>query len=140
MLTIHSLQRWCFWINLPIGGVVILILIFILKRTEPAQKGLSVSEQLKQLDLLGEFFLLPCIVCLLLALQWGGSTYPFSDGRIIALFVLFGILLVTFVAVQMWRPDTATLPKRLITDRSMLAGLWFVLCVGAAMMLIVYVS
>lgn len=131
-------QRWCFWINLPIGGIVIVVLMFILKPTEPTQKGLTVHEQLQRLDLLGEFFLLPCIICLLLALQWGGSTYPFSDGRIIALFTLFGLLLMAFIAVQVWKPETATIPKRVLKDRSILAGMWFIFCLAAAMMLLVY--
>ena len=130
--------RWCFWINLPIGGVAMLVILFILKPTEPTQKGLTIREQLQRLDLLGEFFLLPCIICLLLALQWGGSTYPFSDGRIIALFVLFGVLLLAFIAVQVWKPETATIPARIIKDRSIVAAMWFVFCLAAAMMLLVY--
>lgn len=115
-----------------------IILFFLLKPTEPAQKGLTIRQQLGRLDLLGEFFLFPCIICLLLALQWGGSTYPFSDGRIIALFVVFGVLLLAFVAVQVWKPETATIPRRIIANRSILAGMWFVFCLGAAMMLLVY--
>lgn len=114
------------------------ILLFILKPTEPTQKGLTIKQQLQKLDLLGEFFLLPCIICLLLALQWGGSTYPFSDGRIIALFVLFGLLLIAFIAVQVLMPETATIPKRIIMDRSILAGMWFVFCIASAMMLLVF--
>jgi hypothetical protein len=35
-------------------------------------------------------------VSLLLALQWGGSKYAWDNGRIIALFVLFGILITAF--------------------------------------------
>lgn len=114
------------------------ILMFILKPTEPSQKGLTIKQQLQQLDLLGEFFLLPCIICLLLALQWGGSTYPFSDGRIIALFVLFGVLFIAFGAVQLRKPETATIPKRIIMDRSMLAAMWFTFCVASSMMLMVF--
>lgn len=132
------IQRWCFWINLPIGGVVMVILMFILKPTEPTQKGLTIKQQLAKLDLLGEVFLLPCIICLLLALQWGGSTYPFNDGRIIALFVLFGVLLIAFAAVQVLKPETATIPGRIVKDRSILAAMWFVFCVASGMMLMVF--
>jgi hypothetical protein len=113
------------------------IIFFVLKPSEPSQKGLTIRQQLGQLDLLGEFFLLPCIVCLLLALQWGGSTYPWSDGRIIALFVLFGVLLIAFVAVQVWKPETATIPARIIANRSIIGGMWFVFCLASAMMILV---
>ena len=114
-----------------------LIIFFILKPTEARQKGLPIKQQLAQLDLLGEFFLLPCIICLLLGLQWGGSTYPWNDGRIIALFVLFGVLFIAFAAVQAWKPETATLPKSILLNRTILAGMWFVFCLASAMMILV---
>ena len=136
-LTTHVSWRWCFWINLPIGGVAMLIIFFILKPTEAKQKGLPLKQQLAQLDLLGEFFQLPCIICLLLGLQWGGSTYPWNDGRIIALFVLFGVLFIAFAAVQVWKPETATLPKSILLNRTILAGMWFVFCLASAMMILV---
>jgi hypothetical protein len=129
--------RWCFYINLPIGGVVMVVIFIILKPSEPSQKGLTIRQQLGQLDLFGEFFLLPCIVCLLLALQWGGSVYSWGDGRIIALFVLFGLLFIGFVTVQIWKPETATIPRRIISNRSIIGGMLFVFCLASAMMILV---
>ena len=129
--------RWCFYINLPIGAVSMAIIVFLLKPSEPSQKGLTISQQLGKLDLLGELFLLPCIVCLLLALQWGGSTYAWSNGRIIALFVLFGVFLTAFVVVQVLQPETATIPARIISSRSIIGSMWFTLCLASAMMLLV---
>ncbi|USW52065.1 Putative major facilitator superfamily, MFS transporter superfamily [Septoria linicola] len=130
--------RWCFYINLPIGGVAMLVIFFILKPTPPVQPGLTVRQQLLQLDLLGEAFLLPSIICLLLALQWGGATYAWSDGRIIALCVVFGVALIGFVLVQIFKPETATIPARIIKNRSIVSGMLFVFCLASAMMIFVY--
>lgn len=113
------------------------LITFMLKANEASQKGLTIRQQLGQLDLLGEFFLLPSVVCLLLALQWGGSTYPWSNGRIIALFVLFGVLLICFILVQIWKPETATIPARIIKNRSIIGSMWFVFCLASAMMILV---
>lgn len=112
-------------------------IFLMLKPTEPEQKGLSIKQQLLQLDLLGEFFLLPCIVSLLLALQRGGSTYPYSDGKIIALFVLFGVLATAFVAVQWWKPETATIPKRIVMNRDIIAAGGFIFCLAAGMIIMI---
>ena len=114
-----------------------MIILFLLKPTEPTQKGLTIRQQLAKLDLLGELFLLPCIVCLLLALQWGGSTYAWSNGRIIALFVLFGVLLIAFIPVQVFMQDTATIPGRIIFDRSIIGSMWYTFCLASTMMLLV---
>ncbi len=130
--------RWCFLVNLPIGAVTILILVFILKLPSPKNAGTPVQQQIAQLDPLGTLCFLPGIVSLLLALQGGGSTYAWNDRRIIALFVLFVVLIMAFVAIQLWKKETATVPPRIIKQRSIASGVCFSTCVGASLMLLVY--
>lgn len=132
--------RWCFYINLPIGAVTFLVVLFILKlpKTNDTTEQLSVRDKVSRLDPLGTICLVPSTICLLLALQWGGSAYPWSDGRIIALLVLFGTLMIAFLAIQVWRQDAATVPPRIIKQRSIAAGFFFTICVGSSLNLIVY--
>lgn len=96
------------------------------------------QERTKQLDPIGTTFFIPAIVCLLLALQWGGSKYPWKDARVIALFVLFGIFIIIFVAIQFWQQDNATVPPRILKQRSMAAACWFGLANGGAFFIFVY--
>jgi MFS family permease len=104
--TTHLTWRWCFFISLPVGGATIISMIWLLpssnnKMVKESRSGkLSVREKIDQLDLIGTICFLPGVVCLLLALQWGGSTYAWSDPRIIILWVLFGLLMIVFAAVQ----------------------------------------
>ncbi|KAM0718968.1 hypothetical protein Q7P37_006040 [Cladosporium fusiforme] len=130
--------RWCFYINLPIGAATMLAIMLLLKPMAPFKKGLATKDKLLQLDPLGTFFLLPCLVCLLLALQWGGSSLAWSNGKIIALLVLFGVLLIAFIVVQVTTQKTATIPAAIVKNRSMLAGCFFMFNVAASMMLMVY--
>lgn len=68
--------RWCFYINLPIGGLAMVIILIILKLPENRQiESLARKEKLLRLDPIGNIFLIPSIVCLLLALEWGGTSY-----------------------------------------------------------------
>lgn len=90
------------------------------------------------MDPIGTAFFLPGIVCLLLALQWGGATYAWTSYRIILLLTLAGILLIGFIVVQVWRGDEATVPPRIIKNRSVAAGFYWSLCSGAAMMIVIY--
>ena len=92
--------RWCFYINLPIGGAAILILVFILHTPKAKKSGTPWKQQLVQLDPTGTVFFISGIVCLLLALQWGGSTYAWGNGRIIALLILFVLCISVFIGVQ----------------------------------------
>jgi uncharacterized membrane protein len=66
------------------------------------------------MDLLGALFLISAIVCLLLALQWGGITYPWSNSKVWGNLLGFGLLISTFTAIQFWRGEKATLPPRIM--------------------------
>lgn len=96
------------------------------------------QEKLDQFDIYGTLIFLPMIVSLLLALQWGGSKYPWGNGRIIALFVIFGVLLIAFIAVQIWKQDNATVPPRLIKQRSVAGACLFIMSLGAAFFIMTY--
>ncbi len=131
--------RWCFYINLPIGAITIAgIAIFFKSPERQAEKSIGFSERAKQFDPIGTVFFIPCIICLLLALQWGGTKYPWGNGRIIALFIVFGILAIGFVAVQLWKQDNATVPPRIVKKRSIAFGCWFVFCLGATFFIFIY--
>ncbi|KAE8312999.1 major facilitator superfamily domain-containing protein [Aspergillus transmontanensis] len=130
--------RWCFYINLPIGAVTIMLLFLIWDPPKSNYEPASIGTHLKRLDPLGMFFFVPAIVSLLLALQWGGSTYSWSNSRVIALFVLFGVLILLFAAVQILRPETATIPARVITQRSMFCAALYTLFISSSMILMVY--
>jgi hypothetical protein len=132
--------RWCFYVNLPLGGFTIAALTYFLHIEENKPK-LPLMEKLKQLDPLGTFCFLPSIVCLLLALQWGGVTHPWSDGRVVTCLVLFAVLFLAFVAVQVVNRHTnATIPSRIILQRSVLFGGLYQFLLGSTMLgTIVYI-
>ncbi|KAF7552347.1 hypothetical protein G7Z17_g4399 [Cylindrodendrum hubeiense] len=110
--------RFCFWINLPFGAVTFAIAFKILKAKTPIYGRLSLREKLKRLDLLGGFLLIVGLVALFFALQWGGSRYPWSDPRVYACIVVFGILISAFVWLQVTKKEEATIPTRILSQRT----------------------
>ncbi|KAF4555823.1 Efflux pump aflT-like protein [Elsinoe fawcettii] len=133
--TDHVSWRWCFYINLPIGGLTIAIILFVLRHDIPiANTGKSLKEKILQLDPLGTALFLPSIICLLLALQWGGSSYAWSDGRVIALLVVFAVAMIAFWVLQFVRPENrVTVPMRIVFNRSIAGGMWYTLFGGSVM-------
>ncbi|KAI8954223.1 MFS general substrate transporter [Xylaria longipes] len=130
--------RWCFYINLPIGAAAVILIIFILKPSRYPHPPATIWEQIRRLDPLGTFFFVPSIVSLLIALQWGGSTYAWSNWRIIVLFGLFGILFIAFAAVQVFMPKTATVPVRIIRRRSIMAATIFMFALAGSFLMVIY--
>lgn len=112
--------RWRFYINLPFGGVTAAFIIFFFKAPKRVcARAAGWRAQLGQFDLLGTLFFVPAVVCLLLALQWGGSKYPWSNGRVISLFVIFGLSMAFFVAIQIWKRDNTTVLPRIFKNRNL---------------------
>lgn len=91
-----------------------------------------------QLDPIGTLLFVPSIICLLLALQWGGTTYDWNDGHIVALLTLFGVLLVSFVGVQIWMDEDATIPPRIAAQRTIAFSSVFSVLLGGSFFLFIY--
>ncbi|KAL6361719.1 hypothetical protein LRP88_05194 [Fusarium phalaenopsidis] len=138
--TEHATWRWCFYINLPIGGIAMVIVFFFVRvnRNSAESRDMTFLARVRQLDLAGAAIFIPAIVCLLLALQWGGADYAWSNSRIIGLFCGFGAMIAIFIAIQFWQGDRGTLPPRLFKNRNTLAAMIFALFFGAGFFPLIY--
>ena len=131
--------RWCFYINLPLGAVTVVVIgIWFHSPKRALEKKVPISERAKQLDLIGTSVFIVTIVVCLLALQWGGSKYPWSSWRIILCLTLFGVLTLVFIFIQWREGDNATIPFRIIKQRSVASGCWFAFCLGGHFFVLVY--
>ncbi|CAP96439.1 hypothetical protein E8E15_007411 [Penicillium rubens] len=137
-LTDRVSWRWCFYINLPIGAVTAAFVLFFFHAPNSVKRRPELRKLLSELDPIGSFFFLPAIVCLLLALQWGGTQYSWKSPRIIVLFVLTGVLLLAFVAVQIRQNEKATLPPRIVQNRNIWSSAWFAITLNGAYFVFIY--
>ncbi|BGP44235.1 hypothetical protein JCM10450v2_000046 [Rhodotorula kratochvilovae] len=123
--TDHVSWRWCFYINLPIGAITVVAIVFILgaQPPPPMREDVALWTERKfarytfgrwrpsrssivfrsfALDWTGTILMLGIITCLVLALQWGGEKYAWSDSPVVACFVVFAVLIPVFVAFE-WK-------------------------------------
>lgn len=127
--------RWCFYINIPLGAITIVVVVFLLKLKEEKPRLKSWKDTVRQMDPIGTVLFLPSITCLLLALEWGAAEYSWTSPRLIALLVSFATLLTAFIFWQYWTRDTtATVPARILLQRSVICGCASQFCVGATML------
>jgi MFS family permease len=109
--------------------------------TDPQRKAIANSgwkARIRAFDLQGTLVFIPAIICLLLALQWGGTKHPWGNWRIILLFLFFGILIAGFIGIQFWKQDQATVPPRIIKQRSVLSAAYFSFALGSFFLLLIY--
>ncbi|KAF4469962.1 aflatoxin efflux pump AFLT [Fusarium albosuccineum] len=121
--------RACFGVNLPLG-VVCFVLTAYGAHDLPVStvEGLTVTEKLKKINILGTVLLVPAVTCLLMVLQWGGSTYPWGSWQVIFLVVICAVLFVVLRYLQHRQGERALLPPKILKQRSILAGMWYSAC------------
>lgn len=97
-----------------------------------------ISSKLKQLNIPNLFVFTGSIVCLLLALEWGGTTYNWSSGRIIALLVVSGIAFMAFIAMEVLQKSRSTIPSSVVLKKTVALCVLYAFCASAAFSVIDY--
>ena len=98
--------RWAFYINLPVAAVFIPGFLFCIPSINPSPT-LSVTQKLRTQDWVGITIFEGGSACYAMAITFGGIVYSFSSGQEIALWVMTGVLLVTFILVVIYHPFVA---------------------------------
>ncbi len=108
-----------FYINLPFGAITLIIisLIRIPERREKIDTNPTLYESINRLDIVGFLLFAPACVMILLALQWGGSTYAWNSSQTIGLFVGFVACLAAFFFWEKRRGDTAMIPLAILAKK-----------------------
>lgn len=137
--------RWSFYINLPLGAVVVIPLIIIrISEQTPKQPALKVVGRLPHfLDLVGFALFAPAVVMFLLALQYGGNQYPWNSSVVIGLFVGAFANAVVWLIWNWYKGDDALIPvsmakRRIVWVSSLNYGLFMALVFGGVFYLPIY--
>jgi EmrB/QacA subfamily drug resistance transporter len=93
-ITDHSTWRWVFYVNLPIGVIALLVLIFLMPTLRSRNTG-KVS-----IDYLGATLLIAGTVPLLLGFTWAGSQYAWLSWQIISLFATATVFIALFIVYE----------------------------------------
>jgi MFS transporter, DHA2 family, glioxin efflux transporter len=135
----HATWRWCFYINLPIGGASLVIIFFFFQTPEAAKPvDAPLKEKILQMDPLGTFVIMGAIVCILLALQWGGVTKPWGDSQVIGTLVGFGVIVIGFVILEWRLGEYAMLVPRLLKQRTVFLFIFFLTVNFGAFLILMY--
>ncbi|KAL7282721.1 hypothetical protein ACG7TL_004195 [Trametes sanguinea] len=111
--------RWIFYINLPIGGALIIGQLLFL-RLQPAAGGRA-SDILASFDFIGLFLAVAGTAIFLVGLQLGKSNW--SSPPTIALLILGGVFIMACIANEILTKKSPIIPPRLFRTRTTTAVL-----------------
>ena len=103
-----------FWINIPLGLAAMAII------NNPLKK-LPIAAKLHSIDALGALLLIVATALLLLALNWGGSTYPWLSTEILGLVAASAVFWIAF-AFRLLRAREPLISLEVLANRIVLTG------------------
>ncbi|KAK1767502.1 major facilitator superfamily domain-containing protein [Phialemonium atrogriseum] len=131
--------RWCFYINLPIGGISAFIILFLFHTPSNAKPvEASWREKLLQMDPLGVIMIMGAFVSFIFALEYGNQAHPWNSNVVIGLLVGCAAILTTITAWEIFQGDRAMLVLRLTKQRSMADSCIFTLVFSGSYFLVIY--
>ncbi|KAI0809680.1 MFS general substrate transporter [Xylaria sp. FL0064] len=111
--------RWVFWINIPICGVALVMLLTFMKVKKGAHDSSgTLRSRAKHLDYLGSLLFVPSLISLLLGLIMGGAQFPWSSFRVILPIVLGIAGWLLFHVHQHYFASHPSVPSRLFRNRT----------------------
>ncbi|KAJ5520149.1 Major facilitator superfamily domain general substrate transporter [Penicillium fimorum] len=120
--------RWCFWLNLPVGGVSLSILVIFLRIESPKTPFWA---GLRCIDWTGTFLIIGGTLMFLFGLEFGGVNYPWASPTVICL-IVFGVLTWALAMFLEWKvAKFPIIPPRLFNEWYNILILLICSCHGA---------
>ena len=112
--------RWCFYINLPLDGLSLILLFFFLKLSNPRT---PLWDGLKSIDWIGVITIVGGVVMFLYGMGSGGVTHPWDSAYVLCL-IIFGVVTICLFFVNEWKfAKYPIVPLRIFRSASNLASL-----------------
>src|ERR671927_615460 len=121
----HASWRWVFYVNLPVGGLALLVIYLTMPKRAAARREHSI-------DWSGAAALAAGTTGLLLGLVWGGRQYAWSSGHVVGALAAAAMAFVLFGWIETRARETI-LPFDLLRNQTVWASILCVALVGMAM-------
>jgi EmrB/QacA subfamily drug resistance transporter len=120
----HGSWRWIFFVNLPVGGLALAVILVTMPRRRYKQEH--------SIDWFGAALLALGTTALLLGLVWGGRDYPWGSPEVVGVLTAAAVLLAAFAFVERTVPEPI-LPFHLLRNQTVAASVACMALVGMAM-------
>ncbi len=107
--------NWVFFINVPIGVPVLLLIAFLFPAIKPEVEN-------RRHDYAGMVTLVLAVVPILLALSWGGVQFGWASPQVIGLLVFGVVMIAAFVTIES-RSDSPIMPLEIYRNRMVAVSL-----------------
>ncbi|RMZ76158.1 hypothetical protein DV738_g5120, partial [Chaetothyriales sp. CBS 135597] len=112
--------RWCFYINLPLDGLSLVLLLVFLQLSTPKT---AFIEGIKAVDWVGVLTIVGGVVMFLFGMESGGLSHPWGSAFTLCL-IIFGVVVIALFFLNEWKfAKYPVIPLRIFKNTSNLATL-----------------
>ncbi|CZT52202.1 related to DHA14-like major facilitator efflux transporter [Rhynchosporium secalis] len=111
--------RWCFYINLPLGGLALAVLVFFLKLHNPRT---PIKQGLAAIDWIGNLLIVGGTLMVLMGLQFGGVEFAWKSATVICLIVFGAVSVALFCIYESRFATYPVIPPRIFRHRNSVAA------------------
>ncbi|KAJ5555126.1 Major facilitator superfamily domain general substrate transporter [Penicillium sp. DV-2018c] len=105
--------RWCFWLNLPVGGVSLAVIILFLHIESPKTPFWA---GLRSIDWTGTVLIIGGTLMFLFGMEFGGVSHPWASATVICL-IVFGVVSWSLAMIVEWKfAKFPVIPPRLFNN------------------------
>jgi len=131
--------RWCFYINLPIGGLSAALVLFFFHLPSAAKPpDVSLKQKLLHLDPVGMALAMGAFICFILGLHYAGNSHPWGSSEVIGTLVGFFLLSFALIGWEIYLDEYAMLLPRLFKKRAIWAVVPYQLLLMGDLVLLLY--
>ncbi|OKO92600.1 hypothetical protein PENSUB_12585 [Penicillium subrubescens] len=118
VFTQRTTWRWCFYINLPIGGTAAFIVFLLFKPPKSTRQAkIPLKEKLSHMDPIGIVLVLGSLIFFTRALEVAGIYKAWNSAEVIGLLVACLVAAIAFVISEYLQGDHALFMSRLLRQR-----------------------
>ncbi|KAJ5435511.1 Major Facilitator Superfamily protein [Penicillium cf. griseofulvum] len=124
VFTQKTTWRWCFYVNLPVGGAAAAIIFLLFQPPKSARRAqVPLKEKLSHMDPIGIVLALGSLIFFTRALEIAGIYKAWNSAEVIGLLVACVVTAIAFVVSQYLQGDHALLVSRLLKKRVIAVGM-----------------
>ncbi|QRV92393.1 major facilitator superfamily transporter [Ceratobasidium sp. AG-Ba] len=131
----ESNWRWLFYMNLPVAGVAMALVLVFLRLSTPKE---PFRQKIARIDWIGNFLVIGSTASTVIALTWAGARYSWSSHQVLVPLIVGISGLVGALAYEFTFAVEPIVPRELLANRTSLSGYLGTFFHGIIMTAVVY--
>jgi len=111
--------RWIFYLNLPVCGLALFVVLLFLKLPTPPG---TLNEKLRKMDVIGNILIIGSTTSVVIALSWGGVKFSWSSPQVLPALIIGLVGTVVFFVYEATLASHPMVPFRILQNRTSISG------------------